>query len=215
MPCQFLFYAPTPAVSMMSCQSAGIGLKVLMFLRLDEVGMLVGWWICLYLFINDWIVSKTSEGLGCLPSNMIWFLWNQRHQEVVMTKDEVSELLWVAWYDSNMLVIHIASVVFDSKRELVLISIPNHTTLAKVHCRNRWLRVSSWVVQRIQVASQWIPLWFNSVLTSSAWCNSFHVKVRSLLGSFSLHRFCQIFGDGVIVVLGLVRFWGRSWYNNA
>ena len=144
-----------------------------MILGLVEVGILASWWICLYLFINDWIVSKTSEGLGCLPSNMIWFLWNQRHQAVVMTKDEDSKLLWVAWYDSKMLVIHTARVVFDSIKELVLIPIPNHTALAKGHWRNRWLSVSSWVVQRIQVTSQWIPLWFNSVLTGSAWCSSF------------------------------------------
>ena len=40
MPCQFGFFAPTAAVRMMSCQSAGIGLLVLMILGLVEVGIL-------------------------------------------------------------------------------------------------------------------------------------------------------------------------------
>ena len=87
--CQFLCFAPTPAVRMRICQSSGSWVLFLGLLGLTDVGVLVCWGISVYLFIKDWTVSNTSVGFGCLPSKMTWFLWNQRHQVVVMTMDNV------------------------------------------------------------------------------------------------------------------------------
>ena len=192
-PCHLPNLVDFPSAKIRICQSVMKQIGLVMWIWCVLSVSRATWFSSLYLYNKDLVVSMVSIGLGCFPSKMTWFLWNQMHQRVVRTKDNVSMLqYWAGWLKQRS-EIHCCTEQFWSTRCLMLISIPNQIALAKLHCRNRWKMDSISELQRQQVVSHGIPLLASSDLTGMALCRIFQVKRSTLYGSLIFHMISQSF----------------------
>ena len=86
MPCHLPFFENSPSVMIRNCQFELICHKLCLLVahvHCWSVSLLL--LACMYLCIKDLAVSNVSVALGCFPSKVTWFLWNQIHQRVVRT----------------------------------------------------------------------------------------------------------------------------------
>ena len=180
MPCHLVLDLELLAVVRSTCQFGFMcGIKMMCWRDWESV-VLVS--LCWYLCMKDLAVRIGSIGLGCLASNMTWFLWNQMHQSVVSNKGNALELWFGSILPAKRSWIHVWTVIWFCMSALVLMSTPSQTAFVKWHWRKRWLIISVSVWHNRHTGSQLIRLRHSSVLRGSAFCRNFQVNVSILCG---------------------------------
>ena len=116
-----------------------------------------------------------SIGLGCFPSNIIWFLWNQMHHNKVRVFWRIGLVLSDALCCCRISLTQESTMMEAWVRCRIGISAPNQTAQARSQCRKRCSWVSMVLLHIKQFIAQCIPLRLSSALTGSAWCSNFQV----------------------------------------